>query len=285
MNIRPTQIPYGHGSNRAIDSLPQGEQSEKTKDPVPPSEDGKFTIDDIICPFQRVAFNEGVLKVDADGNATNLPEVLKKYAGADFAMTLIANHAAKKLTTGGNWSAIWADSYNLQDLEGSSLDHTADTQILRGGFNQERLDKALSFSSDGERLTLADLRKFQKSNLEEEPGKRGEIFGAAELALLVKVFGRSDAEGTKFIKNKDFVSIFKDNKWPEDWQPPKAGSLGAISTGMAVREFFTADEGAGAQEIAAMQQTEKKGAAACPFINGDSFDLAEAAKQHADVLQ
>ena len=285
MNIRPQQCPYGHGSNRAIDSLPRTEQSEQPQNPVPPSEDGKFTIDDIICPFQRTAYNEGALKVDENGKATNLPEVLKKFAGASGTMTVIANHAAKKLTSGGNWSAIWADSYNLQDLENSSLDHDADTQILRGGFNQERLDKALSFSSDGERLTLADLRRFQKSNLEEEPGKNGEIFGAAEFALLVKVFGRSDAEGTRFIRNKDFVSLFKDNKWPEDWQPPKAGSLNVFSTAAAVREYFAADDDMAAEEIAAMQQPEvKKGAGACPFLTGQSFDMAEAAKKHSEML-
>jgi hypothetical protein len=273
MNIKPNQ----HRPSRALDSLPRPENSQ-----VPPSEDGKFTIDDIICPFQRVAYNEGVLKVDETGKATNLPEVLKKFAGAGWAITGLANHAAKELTTGGNWSAIWADSYNVQDLEGSSLDHTADSQILRGGFNQERLDKALSFSSDGERLTLGDLRRFQKANLEEEPGKRGEIFGAAEFALLVKVFGRTDAEGTKFIKNSDMVRIYKDNKWPEGWEPPKPGSLNFVSTGLAVNEYFSSD--GQAEAVVAAGQAEKK-SGVCPFITGQPYDMAEAAKQHSDKLQ
>lgn len=286
MQIKPQTCPYGHGSSRAIDALPRtGQGQEQQPAPVPPKDDGKFTIDDIICPFQRAAFNEGALKVDENGNATNLPEVLKKFAGATGTMTTVANHAAKKLTTGGNWSAIWADSYNLQDLEGSSLDHTADTQILRGGFNQERLDRALTFSTDGERLTLTDLKRFQEANLEEEPGKRGEIFGGAEFALLVKVFGRTDAMGTKFIKNKDFTRLFKEAKWPEDWSPPEAGSLSVFSTAAAVNEYFSVDTGTAPEmEIGKLQQAEKKGAAACPFINGDAFDMAEAAKQHSDKL-
>lgn len=271
-------------SSRAVDSLPRPDEAQEPKNPVPPSQDGKFTIDDIICPFQRVAYNEGVLKVDADGNATNLPEVLKKYAGASGVMTGIANHAAKKLTAGSDWKAFWADSYNLQDLEGSTLDHSADTHILRGGFNQDRLDKALSFSSDGERLTLSDLRRFQKANLEEEPGKRGEIFGAAELALLVKVFGRTDGEGNRFMKNDDFVRIFKDNKWPEDWHPPEAGSLNVFSTVKAVREYFAADSTTGVAEMTAAEQAPKKSGGSCPFITGQPYDIGEAAKHHSDKL-
>lgn len=273
MNITPNACPYKAAA-----------QAPKTEKPaVDPSQDGKFTIDDIICPFQRVAFNEGALKADAEGNVSNLPEVLRKFAGASLVMTGIANHAAKKLTADGNWAAFKADSYNLQDLQGSSLDHAADTRILRGGFNQDRLDAALSFSSDGERLTLSDLRAFQKANLAEEPGRHGEIFGAAEFALLVKVFGRVDGEGTKFIRNQDFVTIFRDNKWPEGWEPPKSGSLNLWSTGMAVREYFSDDN---ATRVDAGQNAEqaKKAPASCPFISGESFDVGEAAKHHSEML-
>lgn len=281
MNIQPQKCPYGHGKTRF-----EGTESSPGAPKVLPKDDGKFTIDDIICPFQRVAFNEGALKVDADGNATNLPEVLKKFAGAGFGITAVANHAAKKLTHDGNIAAWKADDYNLQDLEGSHLDHTADTRILRGGFNQERLDAALSFSSDGVRLTEADLRRFQKKNVEEEPGKKGEFVGGAEMALLIKVFGRTDALGTKFIKNKDLVTIYRDAKWPEGWEPPKPGSLNFWSTGVAVRDFLTADgTDGGAETLAQMNQAPQKGAGVCPFISGQPYDMAEAAKQHSDKLQ
>lgn len=280
MQLRPN---FHHpSSNRAIDSLPRPEGPSQST--LPPKDDGVFTIDDIICPFQRVAYNEGALKVDSEGNTSNLPEVLKKYAGASSFMTAVAHHAAKKLTAGNDWNAFWADSYNLQDLEGGSLDHDADTQILRGGFHQERLDRALSFSSDGQRLTFADLRRFQNANLEEEPGQRGKIFGAAELALLVKVFGRTDGEGTRFMRNDDFVRIFKDNKWPEDWQPPAPGSLNVFSTALAVREYFAADSDGAIAEAATLNQGPQKLSGGCPFIQGQAFDIGEAAKHHSDKL-
>lgn len=283
MNIKPQVCPLGHGSSRAVDSLPRPAEEEA----VLPKDDGKFTIDDIICPFHRTAFNEGVYDVDAEGNVTNLPEVLKEFAGASWVMNKVATHAAKKLSTDGdNWEAFKADSFNLQDLAGSDLDHTGDSQILRNGFNQERLDKALSFSSDGERLTLADLREFQKANVAEEPGRRGEIVGGAEFSLLVKVFGRTDGEGTKFIRNEDMVSLYKHNKWPEGWEKPKAGSLNVLSTALAVKEYFSTDSGG--EEVAAAAAAGgdvKKSGGGCPFLNGQSFDMAEAAKQHADKLQ
>lgn len=274
MNIKTNQ--QTPPSNRALDLLPRGEQK------ADPENDGVFTIDDVICPFLRTGVNEGALKVDADGNATNLPEFLKEYAGAGWGIRGLANHAAKKLTAGNDWDAYHADSFNLQDLAGSSLDHTADTRILRGGFNQERLDTALTYSSDGERLTLSDLRRFQKDNIKEEPGKRGEVFGAAEFALIVKVFGRTDAMGDRFIKNKDFVSLFKDNKWPEGWEKPKPGSLNFWSTGVAVKEYFSS--GKEVSEVAGPQEA-KKGAGACPFLSGQPYDVAEAAKHHSDKLE
>ncbi len=278
MNITSNFQPTPFISQRALDSLPHNSA------PLAPKDDGKFTIDDIICPFLRTAYNEGDLKVDAEGNAKNLPQVLREKAGASWAMTGIANHAAKKLSVDGNWEAFKADSFNLQDLEGNTLDHSGDSQILRGGFNQERLDKALSFSSDGERLTLADLREFQKVNLEEEPGKRGEVLGAAEFALLVKTFGRTDGLGIKFIKNADFIRLYKDNKWPEDWQAPKPGSLNFFSTGKIVTEYFRSDSKAEVSATAPSQTPDQKASAACPFLSGQTFDMAEAAKQHADKL-
>jgi hypothetical protein len=269
-------------SNRALDSLPREEQKPN------PETDGVFTIDDVICPFLRTGVNEGALITDADGNATNLPEFLKEFAGASWALRGIANHAAKKLTVDGNWAALKADSFNLQDLAGSTLDHKADTQILRGGFNQERLDRALTYSSDGERLTLADMRRFQKDNVKEEPGKRDEFIGAAEFALIVKVFGRTDAMGDRFIRNQDFVSLFKDNKWPEGWEKPEPGSLGLWSTGVAIKEYFASGEEASevsdVSEMAGSQET-KKGAAACPFLSGQPYDVGEAAKHHNDKLE
>lgn len=274
MNVKTQGCPY---------HTPQARVSAPSPEPkVAPKDDGKFTIDDIICPFQRVAYNEGVLEVDADGNVSNLKEVLKDYAGAGFAITQVAHHAAKKLTAKTDLGAFRADTYNLQDLEGSSLDHNADTQILRGGFNQERLDKALSFSSDGERLTLSDLRRFQESNLAEEPGNSGKYFGAAEFALLVKVFGRQSADGSKFLRNKDFVTIFRDAKWPEGWEPPKPGSLGFISTGFAVKEYFS--DGVASVAAAEAVDQPKKSGGVCPFLSGGKLDAETAVQQHAEML-
>lgn len=281
MNLSTNFRPEAATTRRALDLLPH-----PTAAPAAPESDGKFTVDDIICPFLRTAYNEKALEVDEHGNAHNLPEVLREFAGASWAMTGIANHAAKKLSADGNWEAFKADSFNLQDLIGSTLDHTGDSRILRGGFNQERLDAALSFSTDGERLTLADLRRFQEANLSEEPGKRGEIFGAAEFSLIVKTFGRTDAMGTRFIRNQDFVSLFKDNKWPQDWERPQPGSLNFWSTGMILKDYFSAEEsGPAALAATAGAGSTKAGAGGgCPFLTGQPYDMAEAAKHHNDKL-
>lgn len=173
------------------------------------------------------------------------------------------------------------DTFNLRNLRGSNLDHNADSQILRNGFNGERLDLALSFSEDGERLTLADLGRFQQHLLGEEPGGKGKFVGGAEFSAVVEVFGRSDGLGQRFISNADFVSLFRDNKFPEGWETSARDKTGFFDVGAAAVEFFRDHPG----DAAASPAAAKPGAGVCPFMHGQPFDIAEAAKQHADKLQ
>lgn len=259
--------PYGHKAPQQADNKP-------------------FDIDEIPCPVLKTGVREGRLQVDEYGNCTGLNDFLKDDIGAKYMLRKVAVLGANRTSADGVWDALTSDSFNLRALKGSNLDHNADSQILRNGFSQERLDKALTFSSDGERLTLKDLRRYQEALLEEEPGQRGEIFGGAEFSLVVEVFGRTDAEGNRFIMNKDFVRLFKENRFPEDWTA-RPGSLGFYQAGSAMAEFFadgSSDQDPGVTAALSTQEA-KKGAAACPFMQGQTVDPAEAARHHADQLQ
>ncbi len=234
-----------------------------------------FSIDEVLCPVLKTGVREGRIKVDEDGNATGLEGYLKDDLGISWALRKAAVRGAKGAS---DRKDAEGDTFNLRNLRGSNLDHNADSQILRNGFSQERLDLALSFSTDGERLTLADLGKLQQHLLQEEPGTKGKVVGGIEFSAIVEVFGRSDGEGRRFIKNDDFVSLFRDNRFPEGWEASKKDTTGFWDVGAAAVEFFRDHPGE------APSQTKAAGGV-CPFKQGQPFDMADAAKHHADKLQ
>ena len=238
-----------------------------------------FSIDEVLCPVLKTGVREGRLQVDAEGNATGLEAYLKDDLGIAWALRKVAVRGAKGASDRADAEG---DTFNLRNLRGSNLDHNADSQILRNGFSQERLDLALSFSSDGEKLTLADLGKFQQHLLGEEPGGKGKFVGGVEFSAVVEVFGRTDGEGRRFIKNEDFVSLFRDNRFPEGWEASQKDKTGFFDVGAAAVEFFRDHPG----DPATSQASQAKPVdGVCPFKHGQPFDMAEAAKQHADKLQ
>lgn len=234
-----------------------------------------FSIDEVLCPVLKTGVREGRIKVDAEGNASGLEGYLKDDLGISWGLRKVAVRGAKGAT--GSQGAK-GDTFNLRNLRGSNLDHNADSQILRNGFSQERLDLALSFSADGERLTLSDLGRFQQHLLQEEPGGKGKFVGGVEFSAVVEVFGRTDGQGRRFIKNDDFISLFRDNRFPEGWEASHKDKTGFLDVGAAAIEFFRDHPG----EAAGQAKPEK---GVCPFKHGQPFDIAEAARQHADKLQ
>jgi hypothetical protein len=244
----------------------------------PPKATGDFSIDEVMCPVLKTGVREGRITVDAEGNATGLNAYLREDLKVGWALRQVFVKGGKSAT---DRSGAEGDTINLRNLRGSSLDHTADSQILRDGFSQERLNLALSFSADGERLTLADLGKFQQHLLGEEPGLKGKFVGGMEYAAVVSVFGRTDALGQRFISNADFVSLFRDNKFPADWESRVIDTTGLWDVGAAAVEFFRDHPG----DPQPRAEAAAKPAGVCPFKHGQQFDLAEAARVHADHLQ
>lgn len=234
--------------------------------------------DEIPCPMLRTLINEDVLPVAADGTVRikDLNKALKKV-GVKFLPRLGLVFGAKQAAAagGGIFATLAAREFNIFSLYGSSLDHTGDTQILRGGFNQEKLDNLLRYSSDGENISLKDLARAQEDLVAAEPGKKGQAVGAAELTALLLVFGRENAEGDKSLRNDEVVTIFKDNRFPKGW---KRNPVGAFKLGMGIKKFFDY------QKDGPDGPSKTNGAKAqCPFLQGKDFSVDEASVQHADV--
>lgn len=271
INAASGRCPYHHLQAAAAPQAPPATI------PNPGKGEGDFSVDEIMCPVLKTGVKEGRLTVDKDGNASGLNSYLKDDLNVSWALRQLFVKGGKSASDASEQPG---DTINLRNLRGSNLDHTADSQILRDGFSQERLDLALSFSADGERLTLADLGKFQQHLLGEEPGLKGKFVGGMEYAAVVAVFGRTDGEGQRFISNADFVSLFRDNEFPEGWENRPHDKTGFLDVGAAAVEFFRDHPG----DPASASPAAKAGGV-CPFKHGQQFDMAEAARHHADKLQ
>ncbi len=207
---------------------------------------------EIPCPWWRTVINKDLVKVDADGNVTmkDMRSALK-YSGVRFALREGAVLGVKRVAaqlagvaTGGISgfiNVLCMDKINVLDLPKSSLMHTGASGTLRGGFNQENLDQMLSFSSDGKRVTAADLADANKNQVKNDPGESGRKFGIAEYSILLNVFGKKDEDGQKYMTKEDVTQVFKKNDFPENWEKPKVGfiSLGKSILGMFERQKET----------------------------------------------
>lgn len=115
---------------------------------------------------------------------------------------------------------------NITELQDSFLDHGSDSGILNTpkGFDEERLQHVLAFANNG-RITKQDLSKaisaFYQNGVN---GKSvlGTNILSFEMAGMINVYGRTDPQtGEKYFTEQDFIDLWKNNRFPKDWQAPK----------------------------------------------------------------
>jgi hypothetical protein len=191
----------------------------------------------------RTLVGESKLTPDKDGmvDVAQLKSALKGL-GLSFAARQGLAFGAKQNEAGSALRALSTSEFSLYKLANSNLDHLGDTQIMRGGFNQQRLDRLLSFSSDGKSISVADLARAQKEQLaQEKTDGRGVVLGVAELAAVLMVFGKPDQDGVKSLRNEDVVSLYKDAKFPAGFEPSKVGLMELVATmaGLAYHQHFS----------------------------------------------
>lgn len=189
----------------------------------------------IPCPALAGAFNAGMLKVAKDGTV-KIPD-LERTLGQLGAGGLVT----KVLTSAADATDDVKGSFNLFKLNGSNLDHTGSTGIRQNGVHPERFEKLMSFSKDGQRLTAKDLADAAESFAKEDPGLRGRITQQAELTAVLKIFGRTAEDGSKYFTRDDAKSLFVDGQIPASWEPPavpgKKVGLGEVLGGTALGLF------------------------------------------------
>jgi len=195
----------------------------------------------IHCPVIRTLINEDLITPDENGlvNTEQLNDALKSIGVGLLPRKALVAGVPKVEENKGLLSRLFNRSeqhFNVYDLFNGPIDHKADTQSLRGGFNQERFDLLKSFSADGESMTIADLDRAQEFYLTEEPGLRGSVIGKAELTALLLVFGKPNADGDRALSFDALESLFKENELPEGFEPQNVGMLKLLG-GMANMAF------------------------------------------------
>ncbi|MDP3501045.1 MAG: hypothetical protein Q8S33_11950 [Myxococcales bacterium] len=168
----------------------------------------------IPCPALAGMFNAGMLKTEKDGTV--------KIPDLERALSQLGPNAItrKILTNGADATDSVKGSFNLFTLNGSNLDHSGSTGIRQNGVHPERFDVLMSFSTDGERLTAKDLANAGEHFAKEDPGLRGRVTQLAEFSIVMEVFGRRAADGSRYFTKEDAKQLFVDGQIPSSWQPP-----------------------------------------------------------------
>ncbi len=188
----------------------------------------------IPCPALAGMFNAGMLKVEKDGTV--------KIPDLERALSQLGPSAAtrKVLTNGADKTDDVKGQFNLFKLNGSNLDHTGSSGIRANGVHPERFDVLMKFSKDGDRLTAKDLADAAEHFAKEDPGLRGRVTQLAEMSIVLNVFGRHAADGSRYFTKQDAKQLFVDGQIPSGWQQPlvpgKVG-LGDVLGGVAMGLF------------------------------------------------
>lgn len=168
----------------------------------------------IPCPALSAMFTSDMLPTAEDGTV--------KVADLDKALTELGltRGVRKILTHGGDNVDEKKGSFNLFELNGSSLDHTGSTGIRQNGVHPERFELLAKFSKDGKRLTPSDLADAAKHFERESPGVRGAITQLAEMAILLETFGSRDDKNQPYFELDDARKLWLDGQLPDGWQRP-----------------------------------------------------------------
>lgn len=188
------------------------------------------------CPFMAAMTNEGRLPVGKDGMVDfDALRAALKQVGISFTLREVLVRGTKSVETerlkqaGQLVKGMEVNAFDITKLQHTSLMHTGDLGIRRGGFHQERLDWLLSFSSDGKTLSLKDIAAAQKAAVKSDPGFRGHAIGIAELSALTRLFGTKNAAGDKAMSKEALTSLFRDAKFPDGFKDGSVNAPGLLA--------------------------------------------------------
>lgn len=177
--------------------------------------------DSIPCPFLTTAYNAGHLNPDSEGtlDAPAIERALAWY-GISPRMRERVSKAVVKMDGDDSDTTL-----NLFELEGSGLDHTGSTGLRDPKVDPSKLPVLLAFGEGG-RMYRRHFAKAASHFADVEPGLKGTVQENMDMAALLEVFGRTDADGEKYLTDADVKRVWIEGRHPEGWTQPPADSIG-----------------------------------------------------------
>lgn len=197
------------------------------------------SFNQILCPNLRIGVRMGLLNPDQHGWVTSREmKSFLEYIGTrpdSFVENLL-------ISAGENASGTPKIHHiNITRFQGTSLDHGSSSGILNNktGFSQERLDYLKHFSADKKYLLQKDLAAAA-SHFHKQPVNfksiKGTTLQSFELASILELYGRKSKSGESYFTLDDIDAIWKQNRFPKDWQPPVKSTYGTFQV---ILKFFT----------------------------------------------
>ncbi len=184
-------------------------------------------FDKILCPTLRIGVRMGLLNPDTRGwvRTEELYDYLvyigvKRHSGILNGLIVTGGVAPRRKKK---------DHVNITEFDGSFLDHGSSSGILNNpcGFSETRLDMLKSFSKDGKCLYHQDIAAAA-NDFNKYPAVRKSFLGtniqSLELGTLLKLLGRKSEQGENHLTMDDVDAIWKDSRFPDGWERPKAMS-------------------------------------------------------------
>ena len=174
----------------------------------------RANADKIPCPALLSLYNNGDLRPESDGTV-DMKE-LDKALGSIGCGPMVRNLLLKV----ADGTDEMPESFNLFNLRDSNIDHTGSTGIRDPKVDPEKLDRFLSFGTNG-RLYADNLTDAAAHFNSIDPGFKGTTIQTLELSALLQAFGRADPDrgGERYLTNDDIKGLWLEGKYPQNWEP------------------------------------------------------------------
>ena len=193
----------------------------------------------VLCPNLRTGIRMGLLNPDAEGwvKAEEMRSFLE-YIGL-FAHSRVQNILISTAISAPEDKK--SNHINITAFKNTFLDHGSSSGILNNsvGFDSERLALLKGFADPCGRIMKKDLalaaNKFHQCPHQFKSFKGTNIW-AFEVAGLLEIYGRKDAHGEMYFTVEDIDSLWRENRFPDGWLPPKKSFFSSFS---AFKKYFS----------------------------------------------
>ncbi len=192
----------------------------------------------IFCPVLGALVKSGELRPDSEGRV-GVAAAARAMGDAGVSVPFrsflagtspTANTAARILTN------IISRSFAIFELRGGLVAHRGDSGILNNGcFDEAAFDRFVSYSTDGDTMTIADFARASTANGIRDGRRGANIRARANLATLVEALGSDHPDGTRRVSIEALRDLYRDQKFTRS--DPRGAKIGLRRLFRILREM------------------------------------------------